>query len=72
LLLTVAAKGDYLDAPTARPLSIEWYGIEGKVKAIELNGKRISGWTQQAGAVIVSTPALPVNDKAELKLVLDL
>jgi alpha-glucosidase (family GH31 glycosyl hydrolase) len=72
LLLTVEAKGDYLDAPTARPLSIEWYGIEGKVKAIELNGKRIFGWTQQGGAVIVSTPALSVNDKAELKLVLDL
>ncbi|SQD78256.1 TIM-barrel domain-containing protein [Moritella yayanosii] len=70
LLLTVEAKGDYRDAPTARPLSIEWYGIEGKVNAIKLNGKLISGWTQQAGVVSVSTTALPVKKKAELKLVI--
>jgi alpha-glucosidase len=70
LLLIVEVKGDYRDAPTARPLSIEWYGIEGKVKAIELNGKLISGWTQQDGVVSVSTAALSVKKKVELKLVL--
>lgn len=70
LLLIVEVKGDYRDAPTARPLSIEWYGIEGKVKAIEFNGKLISGWAQQDGVVSVSTAALSVKKKVELKLVL--
>ncbi|PKH09342.1 TIM-barrel domain-containing protein [Moritella sp. Urea-trap-13] len=71
LLLTVEAKGDYQNAPAARPLSIAWYGIEGKVKAIELNGSVISDWTQQDGVVSVSTTDLPVNNKTELKLVID-
>lgn len=70
LLLTVEAKGHYRDAPTVRPVSIEWYGIEGKVQAVELNGNVISEWTQQDGVVSVSTTAQPVKQKVELKLII--
>ncbi|ELR63494.1 Alpha-glucosidase [Photobacterium marinum] len=68
--LTIVAEGNYANAPQARPLHIEWLGLQGKVKAVELNGKKVQGWKQQGEELVIEHSALPVNKTIQLSVVM--
>ncbi|OLQ81134.1 glycoside hydrolase family 31 [Photobacterium proteolyticum] len=59
--LLISSEGEYANAPAARPLHLEWFGLEGKVKTVKLNGKPMTGWKQQEGGIVIESAALPVE-----------
>ena len=64
--LQITTSGDYANAPQSRPLQIEWFGLQQKVKAVTLNGKAISGWKQQDNRLVIEHSALPVKQELNL------
>lgn len=61
--LSINTRGDYVNAPQSRPVKVEWFGLEGKIKTVELNGKAISGWKQQGNKLAMESSALPVDQQ---------
>jgi len=69
--LAINSQGDYANAPKSRPINIEWFGLEGKVKTVELNGKAITGWKQQESRVLIESSALPVEQQINLTVLFE-
>jgi len=69
--LTINSQGDYANAPKSRPINIEWFGLEGKVKAVKLNGKAITGWKQQESRVLIESSALLVEQQINLTVLFE-
>ncbi|SON48881.1 TIM-barrel domain-containing protein [Vibrio tapetis] len=59
--LSFVTTGSYLNAPTKRPLLIEWYLSGQQVHRISLDGKLIKGWTQDNGRLLVEIDPLDVR-----------
>ncbi|WP_299018512.1 TIM-barrel domain-containing protein [uncultured Photobacterium sp.] len=68
--LVIDTQGSYANAPQSRPLQIEWLGLKGKVKALELNGQELTGWKQDGTQLVFEHVALPVSNQISVSVIM--
>ena len=69
--LLISSEGEYVNAPATRPIHLEWFGLKGKVKAVQLNGKPMTGWKQQGNGLEVETAALSVEKQVTVTVLFE-